>query len=148
MCNNQMKLATNNGNYTNSNTVQFPSLPPWVDLRHYYTNIHLAYQSLMPAWCYLCRSKSKLGFNHITMAHVPIQYLEPVSSAYVQIISNENSFDSENGATTITKRQFWWSNPWFLEYRNRIPRTDKFPSSIWWLKCGHWHCARTLRSYH
>lgn len=27
MCNNQMKLATNNGNYTNSNTVLFPSLP-------------------------------------------------------------------------------------------------------------------------
>lgn len=49
MCNNQMKLATNNGNYTNSNTVKFPSLPPWVDLRHYYTNIHLTYQNLMPA---------------------------------------------------------------------------------------------------
>lgn len=32
MCNNQMKLATNNGNYTNSNTVQFPSLPAWVIL--------------------------------------------------------------------------------------------------------------------
>lgn len=78
--------------------------------------------------------------THITMAHVPIQYLEPVRVCLCieslmknhliqmellqkQSNSDEVTHDSQNTET-------------------EIPRTDKFPSSIQWPKCGHWHCAR------